>query len=424
MSVHERAAIASLPDFLAGSGPVPGRRLKVLVLSRNYPNDVMPVMGLWVEGLVRYCAGLCDIRVVAPVPYCPPFPGLSESYTRFRRIPPRETRQGVDILHPRFLLPPGYAFHGLESIPYYWSAAGCIDRLRRDFDFDIIHAHFSFPDGCVAARLGRRYGVPVIITEQAPWRPWMDDYKLARRQALWAACRSAFHIAISRSVRDEIVHFAGHSDRLRVIPDGVDTSVFTLPRNGIRRLSNRILFVGVVRPAKGVDVLLRALRLLNDRGRVVELAMVGDPYYQAYRKEYDRLRRLVSELGLDAQVEFAGRKSEDELVRYMQESALLVLPSRKESLGMVLAEAISCGTPVVATRCGGPEDIVNDQVGVLVPTENPEALADGIAHVLDRRAQYDPEHLHRYIEENFSWESVARRVMPLYTEAVSRSVMA
>jgi glycosyltransferase involved in cell wall biosynthesis len=389
-----------------------------LVLSRNYPNDVMPVLGLWVEGLVRHCARQCEVRVVAPVPYCPPLPALSENYTRLRRVPTQEIRDDIPVVHPRFLLPPGYAFHGLESIPYYLAAVRSIDRLRKEFDFDLIHAHFSFPDGWAAACLGRRYGVPVLITEQAPWRPWMDDYKLVRLQALWAARQSRFHIAISRSVRDEIVHFAGESERLRVIPDGVDTSVFTLARNGVRRIPNQILFVGAVRPVKGADILLRAMRLLQDRGRELKLVLVGDPYYGAYRKEYDRLRVLASELGLQADVEFAGRKSQEELVRYMQQSAVLVLPSRKESLGMVLAEALACGTPVVATRCGGPEDIVNENVGVLAPPGDAEALASGIAHVIDNHYRYIPEELRAYAVEHFDWEQIAARVMELYAEAV------
>lgn len=398
----------------SGAGP-----LRVLVLARSYPNNVLPLLGLWVEGLVRHSARQCAVKVVAPVPYCPPLPWLPEQYRRFQRIEAYGNAGGVDVYHPRFMVPPGYWFHGFESFTYFAGVVRFIDGLRREFPFDLIHAHFTYPDGYVAARLGQRYRVPVIITEQAPWRPWMDRYPMVRRRAVWAARQAAFHIAISNAARETIVHFTGDLPGLQVIPDGVDTSVFTLAPDDSRPLPDQILFVGVIRPVKGVDVLLNAMRLLIDRGRRLRLILVGESFYASYRREYERLRQMADELGLAGQVEFAGRKPLPELVRYMQQSALLVLPSRQESLGMVLVEALACGTPVVATRCGGPEDIVVGDVGVLVPPENPEALASGIERVLDRRAGYDPAVLRAYAVNKFGLESVAGRVVELYRRAIS-----
>lgn len=427
MTVSTRAAVTGVErqDVLCASGrSAPSqpssreRNLRVLVLSRAYPNNVLPLLGLWVEGLVRYCAKRCCVKVVAPVPYCPPLPWIPEQYRRFRRIEAHCRRDGVDVYHPRFVVPPGYWFHGFESTPYLWGVKGFIDRLRRSFPFDLIHAHFVYPDGYVAARLARRYGVPMIITEQAPWRPWLDKYAIVRRRALWAARQSDFLIAISRAARESIVHFAGDLPKITIIPDGVDTSVFTLPPDGCRTLPDQLLFVGVIRPVKGVDVLLRALRLLTDRGRKLHLVLVGESFYASYRREYERLQRMVVDLDLSAQVKFMGRQPLPEVVRYMQQSAVLVLPSRQESLGMVVVEAIACGTPVVATRSGGPEDIVVDDVGVLVPAEDPEALAEGIERVLERRSMYNAEALRAYAVQKFGLDSVADQVTELYARAV------
>src|SRR5262249_30211794 len=148
--------------------------------------------------------------------------------------------------------------------------------------------------------------------------------------------------------------------------------VFTLSHEP-RESKKQILFAGAIRPTKGVDVLLQAMRMLVQRGRHETLTIVGESYYQSYQVEYNRIRHMAADLGLQGTVQFVGGKSQAELARYMQQSSLLVLPSRKESLGMVLAESLACGTPVVATRCGDPEDIVTDQVGVLVERENPLA---------------------------------------------------
>jgi glycosyltransferase involved in cell wall biosynthesis len=394
--------------------------LKVLVLSRNYPNNIMPLLGLWVEQLVQHTLGLCEPRVIAPVPYWPPLPGFAD-YARFRQVPAHEQAKGVEILHPRFVTGPGYWLHSYEASTYYRGIYRHVDRLRGDFPFDLIHAHFSYPDGVVAARLGRRYGVPVIITEHAPWRPWMDDYPRVRRQAVWAAQTCAFHLPVSRSVRKTIVHFTGESDRLRVVPVGVDGSVFTPLPDGRHPKPHQIVYVGRLHFKKGVDVLLNVMRQLIERRPQVRLVLVGgDLYYRHYRLQEEQLRRMAQDLGLQNHVEFVGMKPPHEVAQYVRESALLVLPSRSESFGATLVEALACGVPVVATRCGGPEDIVNDEVGVLVPKEDPDALVAGLEAVLDRRGEYAADKLRAYALENFSWERVAQQTVHLYRAAVQR----
>ena len=146
--------------------------------------------------------------------------------------------------------------------------------------------------------------------------------------------------------------------------------------------------------------------------------LIGEAYYGRYRQEELRLRNLTGDLNLQDRISFAGKQPFTELVRQMQRSAALILPSRAESLGMVLVEALACGTPVVATRCGGPEDIVNEQVGILVPPEDPEALANGIEHVLDHRMDYDPVKLRAHALENFGLESVGARLAHVYQEVM------
>jgi glycosyltransferase involved in cell wall biosynthesis len=308
--------------------------------------------------------------------------------------------------------------HSFDALPYYLSVTGVVRRLRRDFPFDLIHAHFTYPDGYVAVKLAERYQVPAIITEQAQWRPWMDNYPRVRRQAVRAAERCAFHIAISRAMRDSIVHFTGHTSNSRIIPDGIDEAVFTLPANGQTRIPNQILFVGVIRRVKGVDVLVEAMRRLLEWGRDVKLVCVGESFYGGYRVDFDAVRQLVAEYGLEDRIVFTGGQATEALVRYMQQSAVLVLPSRRESLGMVLVEALACGTPVVATRCGGPEDIVTPEVGELVEPEDPIALARGIETVLCRAREFDPARLRTHAIGHFGLDSVCHRLDALYREAI------
>jgi teichuronic acid biosynthesis glycosyltransferase TuaC len=395
------------------------RRCKVLVLSRSYPNDVLSGLGLWVKRLVQQCAETTPLKVISPVPYCPPLFGFPE-YTKFRRVARQNSEDGVEVFHPRFVVGPGQRFYPGEALSYYVGTRRQADRIKRTFDFNIIHAHFSYPDGVAAVLLGRRYGVPVVVTEHAPWMPnWMDKSAVIRRQSVWAAKRAVFQIAVSGSVRDTIAHFTRDPGKIRVIHCGVDGAAFGLqPEPRIRR-QDQVLFVGFINLNKGIDVLLDAMRLVVARRPSAKLVLVGGAFYRNSRQQEQTLRALAMDLEQSGHLEFVGHQPPDEVARYMRESALLVLPSRAESFGAVLVEALACGTPVVATKCGGPEDIVKDEVGMLVPPEDSRALAAAIEHVMANGFDYDPATLRAYALENFSWGRIAQQTTDLYHEAIS-----
>lgn len=391
--------------------------INILVLSRNYPSPILPLIGSWVKDWAISTLGSCKVRVVAPVPYYPPLPG-PYSFRRFREVPAQEWRDGIQVFHPRFLTGPGYSTHDFDAQAFYWGVQKTVDRLWREESFDLIHAHFIYPDGVAAARLARRYGVPLVVTEHAFWHPWLDQYPRVRKKAVAAAESSAFHIAVSQSVRRSISQFTGENERLRVIPVGVDMDLFTPLPAGEQPDANSILFVGRIHETKGVDVLLRAMRLAVDRNPAVCLSLIGGSFYRQTQIQEERLKRLAEELGLAQHVRFLGIRSPNEVAETMRRSALLVLPSRRETLGAVLLEALACGVPVVATRCGGPEDVVTDAVGKLVAVDDPSALADAMLDVLDRRGQYDPQALREYAAERFSWHRVAEQTIELYRAAL------
>ena len=207
--------------------------------------------------------------------------------------------------------------------------------------------------------------------------------------------------------------------RCEVVPVGVDPERFPLEESE-RREPRQILYVGWLNYNKGIDDLLHAVDRIRRGGERIRLLLVGSAAYRKTRLEEEALRRLADSLGLEDTVVFLGRQTQDEVARLMRESALLVLPSRAESFGAVLVEALASGTPVVATRSGGPEDIVQDGVGLLVPPRDPAKLAEAILEVLARRGSFEPERLRRYALARFSWERVVDATESAYRSALAR----
>jgi glycosyltransferase involved in cell wall biosynthesis len=126
------------------------------------------------------------------------------------------------------------------------------------------------------------------------------------------------------------------------------------------------------------------------------------------------LQNLVHAMHLSDRVAFTGFKSHDEVPAMISRADLVVLPSLYETFGITLIEAMAMGKPVVATRCGGPEDIVTEEVGRLVPAKDPLALADAIRYVLDNYGKYRPERISAVAKEKFGFDVVNGRIIDLY----------
>jgi glycosyltransferase involved in cell wall biosynthesis len=394
------------------------KRPRVLVLSRNYPNPAMPTLGLWVRRMVEAGRDVADATVVAPVPWVPPIP-LPDDYRRHRRVPDVETSDdGTPVHHPRVPLLPGSRFQALESHLFLPALRKRVGRLHRRAPFDLIHAHFIHPDGVIAARLGRELGIPVVTTEHAHWIPWMES-----RPATWRRVRAALEgidtvTAVSEGVRAGIERLTGGRVRTEVLPNVLDDEVFTTAPGSFDPA--RILFVGVIRRVKGFDVLLDALARIAGSLPDARLQVVGDPFYRSYRKDFDDAMARAAELGLTDRVELCGALDPAGVAEAMRRAAVLVVPSRRESFSSVTVEALACGTPVVATRCGGPETILTPDTGVLVEPGDATALAHAVTDVLARRGDFVPERLRRHAVERYGRAAARERLRDLYERVGGR----
>jgi glycosyltransferase involved in cell wall biosynthesis len=285
-------------------------------------------------------------------------------------------------------------------------------RARREFEPDVVHAHWWFPNGLVGTWLSRMAHKPLVTTLHG------SDVRLARSVAFSRpAFRHVMHqsaavTAVSRWLAAEAQEVVSAPAPV-VAPMPVATDLFS---PGGQRATKRLLFVGRLNKQKGIELLLHALSRIPDTG--VELDVVGDG------EDRDTLGALATALGSGDRVQWHGAVAQPKLVDFYRAATALVVPSVGEGLGLVAVEAQLCETPVVAFESGGLPDIVqHDRTGILVSTVDAAALAAALVSLLEREdrgaALGAAGRLHALA--TFAPESVARRYADVYRNAIASS---
>lgn len=398
------------------------REIRSLLFSTLYPNSVRELHGVFVETRLRELlrAGQVEARVLAPVPWFFSDHPRYGTYALHARTPQFEHRNGVDVFHPRYLLPPKV---GMTVAPFVLAAAA-LPAARRiieaGFDFDLIDAHYFYPDGVAAALLAMWLDKPFIITARGSDLTLIGRHAAPRRLMKWAAGRASACLGVSRSLVDILRGWGVPSDKLHVLRNGVDLNRFTpLPIESSRRAVGMpgdgpaVLMVGHLVELKGHALVIDALPKLLAEFPSLQLLIVGEGPERA------RLEARIRRLGLSEQVRMPGAVANESLSTWYSAADLLVLASSREGWPNVLLEAMACGTPVVSTRCGGaPEVVASADAGCLVEERNPDALARAIATQLRSRATR--ERVRRYAE-HFSWQATSREQLKLFRRVQSVS---
>lgn len=378
-------------------------RLKVLFVTSWYPTKEQPVGGIFVREHAKAVQLYDDVVVLH---LAGPRPGLRRTW-ELEMEPDSALIEGIPTyrLWYRRLPVPKTSF-----LIRVWGTFAAIRKLKENgFNPDIIHANVYDSAAAVLPAV-RLYHIPFVVTEHWSGFP----RRLLGRLDAWAA-RIAFGsagivIPVSHILKRSIEDY-GIRARFHVVPNVVDTDLF---HPGERPRSSgdvkKLLFVGLLDHAhiKGVPYLLQSLSALKRKRSDWHLDIVGDG---PARKEYER---MVEDLGLKDNVTFLGLKPKWAVAELMRSATLFVLPSVTETFGVVAAEALASGTPVLATRCGGPEEFVTTEVGELVPPRDPVALAQGINRILESIERFDSQKISEYAVRQFGRSVVGLKLHQLY----------
>lgn len=391
--------------------------MRLLTYSTLFPNAAQPNHGIFVENRLRHllATGQAEATVLAPVPY---FPSASPRFGRWAvhaRVPRLETRHGLTIHHPRYPVLPRI---GEPLTPFLLGAASRI-ALRRivaaQGGFDLIDAHYVYPDGVAAVRLGAAFRRPVVITARGSDVTQLPDHAVPRRLIGWALRRADALIAVSSALGERLVELGADPAKVTVLRNGVDAAQFApVDRASARAalgLDNAptLISVGALVARKGHDRTIAAMARLPG----FRLLIVGEG------EERGRLEADIARLGLADRVRLLGARPHAELPRYYSVADAMVLASSREGWANVLLESMACGTPVVASNIpGNPEVVRARAAGVIMAENTPDGIADAVRDMLsdppDRTAT-------RAYAERFGWEETSAGQLAVFRKVLGRA---
>lgn len=345
--------------------------------------------------------GQISATVIAPVPYFPFRSRVWGRYARYASIPGEETRHNITVHHPRFLALPRI---GSRLTPLTLAAAArkrLNALIAKGLEFDLIDAHYFYPDAIAASQIAREFAKPFVVTARGSDLTQHTSDPRERRDIIAAAHEATALITVSNSLKEELVKLGINPSRIAVLRNGVETSLFRpqpVEALGSRTQSrkHKLLSVGALIPRKSHDIAIRAMTELPD----CELKIAGVGPLQG------ELQNLIEQLGLGDRVKLLGEIAHRDLPKYYSEADLMVLMSSREGWANVILESLACGTPVVASNVGGANEIILSPVaGVVVNDRTPASLAQATRDFLLNMPERAKT---RTYAEAFGWQPVAR----------------
>jgi glycosyltransferase involved in cell wall biosynthesis len=387
-------------------------RMRVLIYTTIFPSRRAPVRGIYNFYIARELARHAQVRVVSPVAW---LQRLNTPVEFLRHV--TDCSEGLVVHYPTFWplsrIAPKANPHIMEL-----ATRGTIDRVRREFPFDVMLAIWGYPDAAAALRIARRLECPLVTNLLGT-----DANDLASRPELKAMIAETLRasnsvVALSHAMAERIAALCISSDRIKVQYNGVSHEQFFVRDRTRCRLDlglplDRpiVLYVGNLEKVKGPDILIDAFaRLVEDTRSKPLLAFAGAGSIMP------SLQKSVRQRGLDDQVRWVGRRSHNEIPVWLGAADLLCLPSRMEGCPNVVIEAFASGRPVVGTAVGGVPELIEHNRGILVPPEDPAKLATGLAEALER--DWDAETISRSVA-GFTWEAFGQNLARMLETAVA-----
>jgi len=393
---------------------------RLIVFSSLFPSSAQPTAGLFIRERMFRVGRRIPLVVVSPRPWFPGQGLIRRFRPHYRPLPSRlETQAGFEVHFPRFLAIPGL-FRGLDSLFMAWGSYLTLRRLKAR-GHNLIDAHFAYPDGHAALKLGRWLGLPVTVTLRG------TEVPQSRNPALMPKLREVFRdadkvITVSDSLRRLALSLGLAQERGQVVGNGVDADKFApVPRREARARyhlpadAKILITVGGLVERKGFHRVIACLPDLLKNHPDLHYLVVGGPCPEGDMSQ--ALKGQATALGLADRIHFLGSMTPDELKWPLSAADVFVLSTRNEGWANVILEAMACGLPVVASDVGGNSEVVcRPELGEIVPFDDQAALTRALDRSLAQG--WDRQTILKYARDN-DWDKRVHDLTLLF-HALSR----
>lgn len=330
-----------------------------------------------------------------------------------------EVKDGIEVYRQKAFCPLKHSdgFYGCEEI-FSKKIIELYYRYLKDFHPDIIHAHCCVWAGVAAYKLSKEISVPYVITEHSTGyvlcnKKYEGIYQNKMKHAFSNAGKV---ICVSQALLAVIEKY---THNCIVLGNVIDCDLFKPIEKS--RQDNQTIFLTVCYmkslsqiKKKGIDILIDSYaKVLHKRPNcILRIGGAG--------KAVEIVKQWAKEKQIESHIQFLGELSREEVAMNMSECDVFVLPSRYETFGVVYAEAMSCGKPVIGTKTGGPDSFVTDDCGKLIDVENAQQLEEAMCYIVDNLCKYDSDGIRHNIVNNFSMEAVGKKLEKIYIEVIQQ----
>lgn len=303
----------------------------------------------------------------------------------------------------------------VSALVHRWQILGDLERICKDFQPDVIHAHCGVPAGRVAAAFAKKRGIPLVITEHCPMEQLPVENPAFRNKLHYAYATSSANVCVSRDSMERLQpHFP--DCKFQVIYNGIlspetvekDDAVYAVPG----KINCCIVAAFYSKEIKGYQFLLPAIAQLKQEGFPVVLHICGGGDY------FDYYVNLAKELDIEDCCIFHGSCSKAKVYSLVSQMDFNISASLFECSGVSVEEALLLGKPMLVTRSGGANSLVTEENAIVVDKGSTQALVDGIREMSRRLKTFDPAAIRAYGLVNFEIDHVSRQYMALYEKLV------
>ncbi len=380
--------------------------MKILVLSNLFPNRKDPAHGIFIKNRVmQYRNHGHELTVFVPIAWTPGLQKIIGTFD-FNGFTYQDNIEGTKVVYFKYFHLPKVGML-LQPFSIYISAYFLIKKYGKHFCFNLIDAHYLYPDGVAAAILSKKLNLALIQSARGSDINIFFGFRITKFMIVRSLTFSNKIVTVSEGLKKILIQNGIDNDKIHVIPNGVDHTKFypimplILKRSGNAHRTKRILMVGHLKEQKGQDLLIKVLRQMDDLNLPYRIVA----YFIGHGPLENLIIREAKVKNCRNRIVLVGTVLNDQLVRWYNRMDLLCLLSESEGSPNVILEAISCGLPVLATDVGDLRNIVTERIGVIIENREIRTISSALQYMLN--TQWNRQYIATY-SARFNWQMVSR----------------